>query len=259
MGAFALSDLALVVREDVVNAAAVNVKGGAQVLACHGRALDMPAGEAHPPRAIPAQDVLRFGPLPQGKVFRVAFLVAHFLAGARFLFFQAAVGKLAVFRVRPYVKVDIAIHDIGMALVDQALDHGDLLRNVPAGPRADVRARDAQGIHIREVFAGVVLHDLHGPGSQLAGLLEDAILAAIQQVTDIGDVLNVEHVPAAVAQPAHHHVEVDVGLGMTHMRVVLDGWTAHVHVDFARLHGHKILLFPAKNVEDSQCHKSLPS
>ena len=48
-GGLGLGDLVLVVREDEVLAAPVDVEGAAQVLAGHGRALDVPAGAARSP------------------------------------------------------------------------------------------------------------------------------------------------------------------------------------------------------------------
>ena len=49
VGAAALGDLVLVVREDQVEAAAVDVERHAQPALAHGRALDVPAGAAVAP------------------------------------------------------------------------------------------------------------------------------------------------------------------------------------------------------------------
>src|SRR5690242_4144170 len=54
VGAAALRNLILVMRENEVEAAAVDVDGLAKVGADHRRAFDMPAGTAPPPRRIPA-------------------------------------------------------------------------------------------------------------------------------------------------------------------------------------------------------------
>ena len=55
MGAPALRDLVFMVREDQVLAAAMDIKGFAQILLAHGRAFDMPARTAAPPRRFPAR------------------------------------------------------------------------------------------------------------------------------------------------------------------------------------------------------------
>src|SRR3954451_6387341 len=65
-----LGDLVLVVREDQVEAAAVDVEGGAQVLVGHRRALQVPAGAARAPWRRPGR-LTGLGGLPHGEVARV--------------------------------------------------------------------------------------------------------------------------------------------------------------------------------------------
>lgn len=65
--AAALRDLVLVMREDEIETAGVDVEGLAQELAAHGRALDVPARPAATPRARPARLLRRRG-LPQHEV-----------------------------------------------------------------------------------------------------------------------------------------------------------------------------------------------
>ncbi len=62
-GRLALGDLVLVVGEDVVHAAGVDVEALAEVLHAHRRALDVPAGPAGAPGRVPA-GLARLGPLP---------------------------------------------------------------------------------------------------------------------------------------------------------------------------------------------------
>src|SRR5262245_9543120 len=67
-----LGALVLVVREDVVDAAGVNVDLRAEVLGAHGGAFDVPAREASAPRALPDELCpLGLGGLPQREVARV--------------------------------------------------------------------------------------------------------------------------------------------------------------------------------------------
>ena len=72
--ALALGDLVGVVHPDVVDAAGVDVEAVAEVLGGHGRALDVPAGEAAAPRRVPLLLALhaRRGELPEREVGRVA-------------------------------------------------------------------------------------------------------------------------------------------------------------------------------------------
>ena len=70
----ALGALVLVVRENVVDAAGVDVYLWTEVLGAHGGALDVPAREAPAPRAGPDQlGSARLRGLPERKVARILF------------------------------------------------------------------------------------------------------------------------------------------------------------------------------------------
>src|SRR5262249_58664218 len=66
-----LRDLALVVREDQVLAAAVDVERRAEIAHGHRGALDVPAGTTRAPGTRP-RGLIRLGRLPQGEIPRVA-------------------------------------------------------------------------------------------------------------------------------------------------------------------------------------------
>jgi hypothetical protein len=70
VGAAGLGDLVLVVGELEVEAAAVDVEGGAEKLVRHGGAFDVPAGAAAAPGRVPAGGGL-VGGLPEDEVERV--------------------------------------------------------------------------------------------------------------------------------------------------------------------------------------------
>ena len=90
MRGLALGYLALIVRENIVNAAAVDVKRLTKILGGHCRALDVPPGIADAPRRIPLQD-MGFRRLdPQGEVLRVTLFVAHRNAFAGLIFLHPA-------------------------------------------------------------------------------------------------------------------------------------------------------------------------
>src|SRR5947209_20477199 len=94
---FALGDLVLVMGEDQVGPAAVDVELVAEGLAGHGRALDVPPGPVAAPRAGPRRLTL-FGAFPQGEVARIAFAGLELLARRHELAVQIAVAELAVVR-----------------------------------------------------------------------------------------------------------------------------------------------------------------
>src|SRR3954452_5122739 len=76
---FALGDLVLVMGEDEVLAAAVDVDLVAESVADHGGALDVPAGPALPPWAFPER-LLRLRALPECEVAGVALAWLQLLA-----------------------------------------------------------------------------------------------------------------------------------------------------------------------------------
>ena len=90
-----LGDLVLVVREDEVLAAAVDIDLLAEVLQRHRRALDVPAGAALAPRAVPRR-LAGLGALPEREVGGVLLLLAGLDARAGEQRILRAVRELAV-------------------------------------------------------------------------------------------------------------------------------------------------------------------
>src|SRR5205823_10758433 len=100
-------DLVLVVREDQVEAAAVDVERGAEVLVRHRRALQVPAGTPTAPGRRPT-GLARLLRLPHREVTRVAFAG---LAHARGLLqvVQLLPGQPQIAREGAHVEVDVAV------------------------------------------------------------------------------------------------------------------------------------------------------
>ena len=119
--AFGLGDLVLVVREDQVDAAAVDVERLAQIAVRHRRALDVPAGPPGAPRALPRR-LARLGALPEREVERAALLLADLDARARLQVVDALAPRACRSSAKPrHGEVDVAAGGVGEALVDQAL------------------------------------------------------------------------------------------------------------------------------------------
>src|SRR5579884_859529 len=68
---FALCDLIFVVREDIIDAACMQVEMLAKVLHGHCRTFNVPTRGTKPPRALPCHLTPWLGRFPQGEVFRV--------------------------------------------------------------------------------------------------------------------------------------------------------------------------------------------
>jgi hypothetical protein len=107
-----LRDLVLVVREDQVEAAAVDVEGGAQVLVGHGRALQVPAGAAAAPRRLPG-GLARLGRLPHREVARVALAGDALLGGLAQIVDDVLVGQRQIAGEGAHVEVDAAVGLVG--------------------------------------------------------------------------------------------------------------------------------------------------
>ena len=114
-GCLGLGDLVLVVGEDEVAAAAVDVEAGAQVAQPHGGALDVPARAPLAPGAVPEVIVLAgLGGLPDGEVERVLLARLGLDTGRFGELVDALVGELAVLRKAAHPKVDAALGLVGV-------------------------------------------------------------------------------------------------------------------------------------------------
>ena len=163
-GGLALGDLVLVVREDEVAAAAVHVEPGAQVAQAHGRALDVPAGPAHAPRAVPGR-LARLGGLPDGEVERVGLAGLGVDAHALLELVDALLAELAVLVEAAHAEVDAAVGRVGVVGADELADEVDDLGDRLRGLGLDVGARDAEPVGVLDVGGGVLLrHRLPGRG-----------------------------------------------------------------------------------------------
>ena len=155
----ALGDLVLVVREDEVAAAAVHVEAGAQVAQAHGRALDVPAGAPHAPRALPGR-LARLGGLPDGEVERVLLAGLGVDAHALFELVDALPAELAVLVEAAHPEVDAAVSLVGVAAGDELADEVDDLGDGLGGPGLHVGARDAEPVGVLDVGGRVLLRHL---------------------------------------------------------------------------------------------------
>src|SRR3954468_22536628 len=90
-----LGDLVLMVGEDQVRPAAVDVEVQAEDLLRHGRALDVPARPATAPGGLPERVLALLVSLPEGEVLRVA-LEARGVVLALLHLLERAVRQLAV-------------------------------------------------------------------------------------------------------------------------------------------------------------------
>ena len=193
-GRAGLGLLVLVVREAQVDAAAVDVERGAEVLLRHRGALDVPAGTARAPRRRPGGGGrlgLLLPALPEREVARVA-LAARVGVAGRLHVVDLLVRELAVLRPRAHVEVDVAgavLGGVRVAAHDQLGDQLDHLRGV-AGGAGLVRRR--QHVDRGQRLVELAVHgvgDVEPRPALLLGLGQDLVV-------DVGDVADERDVVA---------------------------------------------------------------
>ena len=181
--AFGLRYLVLVVREDEVAAAAVDVDGLAEVFRGHGAALDVPAGASLAPRALPERLAGLRG-LPEREVERALLALVDLDARAGVELFEALLRELAVLGEARHAEVDVAVRFIGVALFDKLLDDVDDCVDFVRRARVDGRAADAERVGVGVVFGDVFLRELGDGDAHL-------VRAVYHLVVDVGEVLHV--------------------------------------------------------------------
>src|SRR4029450_11495124 len=145
-GAARLGDLVLVVWEDEVEAAAVDLEDGPEMLLGHRGALDVPARPPGPPRRVPQRVLALLVPLPEREVARVLLQRALllFLRWVADRLLVEAAGQDAVVGVAVDAVVDVAAGGICEVALDQLPDQCDDLGHGLGRLRLGIAARPRQ-------------------------------------------------------------------------------------------------------------------
>ena len=230
-GRAGLRYLVLMVREDEVQSAAVDIELRSQILLRHRRAFDVPSGSTIPPRGGPG-GLTRLRALPHREVARIALRT-----GLRVVRGQHVVELLpaqrAVVRESADVEVDIPIGRIAVAAIDEALHQLHHLGDVPRGARL-VRGWEAPEGVVGPGEGALIAHGHHPIGNILvAGVVQDLVV-------DVGDVAHEGDVVAACREPASDYIEGDSAADVSDMRGCLHGGAAEIDADLPRLPGHEV-------------------
>ncbi len=239
-----LRPFVLVVREDQVHPAAVDVELRAEVGRGHRRALQVPAGPPVAPRRRPGR-LPRLAALPQGEVAGVALGAGLRLALLHLV--RALVGQHTVVAERAHREVDVAALGVGVSAVEQPLDQLDHLGDVPGRARGRGGGQAAQrveGLLERPLVRGRPLP----PGPARVGGLGDDL------VVDVGDIADQQHVHSVVDEPATQHVVVQRTPDVPDVRDALHGGPADVHGRRAGPRGRELAHLPGRGVEQSKGH-----
>ena len=223
-GGLRLRDFVFVVREEVVDAAGVQVETFAQILHRHGAALDVPAGAAGAPRGIPLHGAVRFVPrLPEREVAdRIlgVFVVGDADAGAQAR--SVEVRERAVGGELRDGKIDALVGRlVGDALLEQFSDERDHLRDVVRRGRVNGGGGDGEGLEVFEegVFEALrVVAQRDARGARIADRL----------VVHVREVHHVRELVAGVFERAVQHVLERVGAEVADVREVVNRGAAGV-------------------------------
>ena len=199
-----LRRLVLVVREDQVVAAAVDLERRAELRLGHRGALDVPARPPVAPRRRPARVLHRLGRLPEREVERVLLEPGALEALALVHLVDVAVRELPVLGQRAHAEVDVALRHVGVAAVEQVLDVGDDLLDGLRGPRLAVGPADAQPIGVGEVARRHLLRQVGRRAAERPG-------GVVDLVVDVGDVGHERRLVALVGEEAGEQAEDDEG------------------------------------------------
>ena len=247
VGALALGDLILMMGEDQILTAGVQVDGFAKVLAGHGAALDMPAGAAVTPRALPV-GLAGLGGLPDCEIGGVLLQIIVHLAAqgtvAALQIIEVEVAQLAVVRVRLDAEIDIAVaRHIGVAGLHQILDDTDDLADMLGRTGTHGRRHDIQSIGILDVLGLKLAGNLLHGGPLLLPLLDELVI----NVGDVGDIVDLA---AAVFQITAQCVKDDHRAGIADMDIVIDRRAADIDAVLALLLGGEFLFPACHRIED---------
>ena len=133
-----------------------------------------------------------------------------------------------------YVEIDRAVADVGKSCVEDFLDEGDLLDDVPGGAGLDGGGHDVQFPHSLMVVQGVCLYHLHRLQLLKSCLFCDFILPLVGIVFKMPDIGNIAHIadfiPEIRKQP-EKDVVCDARPCMPQMGVSVNGGAADIHPD----------------------------
>ena len=246
----ALCNLVCVMREDIVNTAAMNIKVFAEIFHAYAAALNVPAGVTDAPRAVPFQLLLvKFGfRKPESEVALVflVFVLGNIVADADHKVFRVVcvTGKLAVACGLGCVKIHVSAGDISIALVYKRGNDADEFVNTARGRLNDFRLFDVQRVAIRKEGVRIELRDLHNRLMLALCALEHLVLARVRvarQVTDICYVHRARDVISRKAQVFFKHVLHHICAQISYMCIMINGRAAGIHFHLAAFVRHEFL------------------
>ena len=206
----------------------------------------MPARPPPAPGTVPA-GLIGVGRLPQHEIRRVLFVRCDLHPGAGDHLAPVPLGEFSVFRHGGHVEQHMAFRLIGVARLDQALDHGDHLGDMIGGAGFFIGIQRAQRRHVLVKGLGGLFRQGVDGDRPFLGRGDDLVID-IGNISDIGDP-GIGGFKQPVEHVEHHHRP-----GVADMGAVIDGGTAHIHAHVLGIEGDEILLRPRKGVIELYSH-----
>ena len=238
VAALGLGDLILMMREDQVFSACVDVYGVPKIMLCHDGALDVPAGSSVAPRRFPVRlsFLLR---LPENKIQRIFLLV---LAGyqqapaAGSQVIQILVGQFSVFFKLSGTEINCSVLLIRIVFRDQIRDHRD--------HAADLFRRAGMcgsGTHIHVFHVLLALFDITlgyflSGDPFLDGFLDDLVV-------HVGKVRYIVDLIALMLQIAAQGIEHDHRTRVSDMNKIIYRRSADIDGNLARDDRYELFFF----------------
>ena len=237
-----LCDLVLVMRENQIKTAGMDVDGLAEVLVRHSRALNMPARAAlAAPRRIPSR-LTRLCSLPDREVHRIFLYLADRDAGTGLQLLHRLVAQLAILGEGLGAEVYVTVlSNVSVAVLDQALNNVDDRVHGLGRTRVHGRLLDAQTLCINKVFLNITLGD---------GIEVHAFLVRLVDylIVNVSEVLHELNLVAAVLEVTAQQIENDERTCVADMEVVVHSRTAGIHLYLARRDRNEFLLLTGQRV-----------
>ncbi len=185
MGAAALGNFIFMMRENQIQATAVDIKDLTQILPAHCRALNMPTRTSPPPGTIPSRGIV-IGRLPEHKIRRIPLIGSDFNPGTSNLFITVTAGQLPIIGHAGNTEQHMPFSCIGMTQSNEFFNHRQHLCDVVSGAWLNGWRQGTDGAHILLKYFRRFGGDFCNRRAAVTGTL-------VNLIVDIGDVSHISH------------------------------------------------------------------
>ena len=202
----------------------------------HHRTLDMPSRTSVSPRRRPGRFPFFFR-FPEYKIHRIFLFIADSDTDACRQIIQILFGQLAIAFKLPGPIIYSAIYRVGIALIDQRLNHLDHTVNFFRCLRMGRCFFYIQPRHVCLSFFNITLGDDGSRNALFVGLFNNFII----YVCKIGYIV---HIIALILKISTHRIKNDHRSGISDMNIVIYGRSAYIHTHLSLFHWNKFFFFP---------------